>query len=73
MLCTYDVLCTYSVRDERNIQVPGGNDCTRLAQDKNLVSVVAVARLGADVSNAVIDTVGSIDQHIDEWERMGTD
>ena len=45
---------------ERIIQVPGCYDCTGLGQDKTIVSVViVVARLGAGVSNVVID-YGSI-------------
>ena len=51
-----------SAGSERIIQVPGCDDCTGLSHDQSFVSgsVVAVARLGADVSNVMIHTMGRI-------------
>ena len=49
---------------ERLIEVPVCRGCAEIGPDINLVSVVVVARLGAEVSNVLIDAVGMIDQRI---------
>lgn len=62
---TQNIPYMINVRDEGIIQVLGCEDCTGLGHGKYFVSLVAVARLGADVSSVFIDNVGAIDQRID--------
>ena len=47
-----------------DLQVLGCDDCTGLGHGRNLVSVV-VARLGADISKASIDSVSILHQQRD--------
>ena len=60
---------------ERIIQVRGCDDCTGLGHGKSIVSVsvVIVARLGADLANVSIDSVSILHQQIDVRTVSGAD
>ena len=65
--------CNQSEGSERIIPVPGCDDGKGLGHDRNLVSisVVVLARLGADISNAFLDSVSILHQRIDVYIVSG--